>query len=501
MEEFTSSGTESFLKIVGHTMGTHFDYVDGITYHLVIGHLEGKDENTKEEHYHAMFTCQSGKVCTKGKLRDVFRHYGMPLNESAYIRELQSTVAKYMAYIMKNDPAIRPLNVDDVLEQTMASLVKNNSNITKQTFIDEILDVHGAHWYSKNKATVDVYTNNIRLFDGARIIRSVVDPDKILKRTGDIVAAFHATVLANLKQYGIVCTHEALTDVSNEAIANYMTIVSLIPYIYQRSEDIDNIPAIYLWGEAGAGKTFMYQCGKSYKYLANDAQGVGRFKLDGTEAAILMDDIKAESIDADTNLSTIRTIALGNASRIKVHSSTKSIQAFMVITSNDKPVYLDSKYDTVQALAWKRRFMTLHMTRNNFEDFNHSSGNEFDYKNVQLYVNKFICKLAKELADMDNTKKMLTTIKNYLKSCYAVKEQEEAKLKEEADVQEAIDAIALDEANKEEKEIIESSLEAQNDALYRKLQTVKRRLNFDDVTEPDNKKTLFEHVVDKLQEK
>lgn len=446
LEHFEEKGRTLFLNAVGKKEGVPLPYTPDYVYTMIVGCLEGPDDNTKTNHYHVLLSNPKGKASTKGRCITVLELNNMITKEPIYIQELQSKVEKYIDYIFKESPTYKSNNTDGILVETMSKLKHTGCPITREKYFDLLLTERGATWCTKNKSIIDTYTSNTALFNNSRIVRKQVNNRDVLERAEAMISSFHDTILNNINEYGVITDHSILKEADNETMAHFITIQALLPFLFQRCEEVDNIPGLYLWGQPASGKSFLFQSGKSYKHLANDASGVGRFKLDGVESAIFIDDAKQTTIDQDNNMTTLRVLALGGTSRVKIHSDTKSINAFIVVTSNDKPAYLttDMTYDKNQALAWKRRFLTLQMNKKNFVDFAVSSGNEMDYQCTQVHIAKFITKLIEFMKLNENNTKIINLLQVYLDQCYNIIKQDE-----ELDNQLAIEAIIKDEEEEE----------------------------------------------------
>jgi hypothetical protein len=427
LEHFSNEGRKLFETGINKAEGLQLNYNDQTTYKVVIGPKEGADDNTQEDHYHVLISNQPGKASTKGRCITVLEMYGMMCREPIYIQPLNSTVSKYTDYMFKTVKQSKAQAVDAFLSDTLDGMRQRGMNVTKEKFFNELLQTKGASWCTKQKAVIDTFTSNTMLFDSMRIIHKAFDKGEILERTEKLIESFYNTILANLNQHGYDTDHPAFQNIDTELLADYITIHACIPFLFQRCEEVDNMPALYLYGDPASGKSFLFNSGRCYKHIPSDASGVGRFKLDGNESAILMDDVSKDTIDDPTNIGTLRSLALGGTAKIKIHSDSKAIQAFVVITSNEKPNFLTNMYAQTQAKAWKRRFISIYMTQNNFHEFYVASGTEMDYQISQNHIAKFIMKVAKEFQQNDSTQQMYSLIKDYIKRCNLYVTEEELK--------------------------------------------------------------------------
>ncbi len=400
---------------------------NGSKYSLWIGHLEGADDNTKEPHYHVLLSCPSGRTATKHKALNIMNSANFKVSGvgNLYCQELQTTVAKYKNYIFKSATKAKFNSVDSIIK-TVAERLKKSSNITKDLLRKELIDEQGPSWYSKHKQVVETYVGAIDNFQTQRIVDIEEDMDEIVERTGKIIETFYEIILRNVEQHGYDTTHEFFRRVEPETMAKYITIISLLPYLFQRNAArMDNIPGIYFYGDAGAGKSMIFTMGKSYKMIASDAVGISKFKLDGCQSAFLLDDVKANTINDQAYMSTLRQLVLGGYSRIKTHSDTQQVKGFIAVTSNEVPSFLapdQGEEAKINAEAWRRRFITLRMKYKNLRDFDRQ-GNEFDYTESLKVIAEWIRDTYKTLLlendDNDGRYfKMINTITPYYNSLY-----------------------------------------------------------------------------------
>lgn len=450
VEQFEPESLATFKAKAGNKDGIPLAYKPDYIYKFIIGSLEAEDDNTKEPHYHCLLSNPKGKASTKGRCTTILGMYGYTLNGPIYIQPLQSKLCHYIDYMFKENTSYKTHSVDHILQDAADHITAKKLNLSKQNFFNYLLQERGAHWCTKNKPVIDTFTSNTLLFDNKRIIVNPVNNDEIARRACAMIQAFQKTVYNNLKDRDrrfVLTEHQDCQHILIHAtdMSKFITILTLIPYLFQRSQEVDNLPSLYFYGEPSSGKSYMFQAGKAYKYIASDANGVGRFKLDGTESALLFDDIKSKTIDQENNMSLLRTLTIGGTGRVKVHSDTKLITAFIVCTSNDEPHFLDKgptyiketpygnkpelmddfipKWDN-QQMAWQRRFIAVHFLKKNFEDFLVSSGNEFDYTAGQEVAARFILQFAFDIQHFgptltrnENTRNIGGLLKIYTDAC------------------------------------------------------------------------------------
>jgi len=388
-----------YIRCQGERMLLHYDR--DLSYMLAIGMKEREDDATSSTHWHCLFSCMPGKTCTAGRVRVVMGMNYMTMVDE-YLQQLDTNPMTYMKYANKAGTEGRQRdNVDGILRDDF-NMLKQKSVVSKDVFVTYLCDKYGATWVTKNKSIIDTFCSIQELCYAERIVMDVDDDKDIEERVVSIVSSFHDNVLEQIRRPGALQTHcEALKDVSTDDIAKYITIVSMLPYMFQRAKNaIDFIPGLYFWGEANAGKSFIFQLGKAYRTIAADSVGVGKFKLETCEAAFLLDDVKGDAVDTGSYISTLRQLTLGAYTRIKIHSETKQIKGFVAVTSNDKPDFLQGHYDEKNRVAWLRRFIVVEFKRDSGMDELVVNGNEFEYKVAQGVLAKGMIKLSEYLMEV-----------------------------------------------------------------------------------------------------
>lgn len=387
-----------YIQCQGERLALPYDA--SLKYDFAVGLKEMEDANTSSTHWHCMFSCTPGKTCAAGRVRIVMKMNGMPIPEE-YLQPLDTNPMTYMKYANKTSKDSRTkYDIDGILRDEF-KLLKKTSVVAKDAFVTHLCDKYGATWITKNKTIVDTFCSIQEQCYAERIVTDSDDDIDIEKRVKDIISSFYENILKQLQTKG--CFHtkaEALQNVEEEDIAKYIVFISLLPYMFQRAKNaIDFIPGLYFWGDANAGKSFIFQLGKAYRTIATDSVGVGKFKLDTCEAAFLLDDVRGDAIDTGSYISTIRQLTLGAYTRIKVHSETRQIKGFVAVTSNEKPIFLSNIYDKKNRNAWLRRFIVLEFKRDKSMDELIVNGNEFEYKIAQETIAPFMLNLAEHFKE------------------------------------------------------------------------------------------------------
>lgn len=387
-----------YIQCQGERMQLHYDKTNN--YLLAVGLKEKEDDNTSTVHWHCMFSCQPGKTCTAGRVRIVMGMNYMTIPDE-YLQPLDTNPMTYMKYANKMSPDSRKRSDVDGILRDEFNMLKEKSVVSKETFVAYLCEKYGATWVTKNKTIIDMFCGIQEQCYAERIVVDVDDDVDIASRVVDIISSFHDNVLKQIETRGHLHTKaDALNDVKKEDIAKYITFVALIPYMFQRAKNaIDYIPGLYFWGDANAGKSFIFQMGKAYRTIATDSIGVGKFKLETCEAGFLLDDVKGDAIDTGSYISTLRQLTLGAYTRVKIHSETKQIKGFVSVTSNEKPCFLEGDYDEKNRNAWLRRFIVLEFTRDKNMDELVVNGNEFEYRISQETIAPFMLNIAKHFRE------------------------------------------------------------------------------------------------------
>lgn len=388
-----------YEKCQGERMNLKYD--NSQHYWLAVGLKEREDDNTSTPHWHCLFSCLPGKTCAAGRVRIVMGMNYMTIPEE-YLQQLDTNPQTYMKYAHKTSNSNRKRDdVDGIIRDTF-DMLKEKSVVSKETFMAYLCEKYGASWTTKNKTIIDTFCSIQEQCYAERIVVSEEDDKDIESRTQDIISSFHDNILKQITgrggQFQTKC--EALNNVANDDIAKYITFVALLPYMFQRARNvIDFIPGLYFWGDANAGKSFIFQLGKSYRTIATDSVGVGKFKLETCESGFLLDDVRGDAVDTGSYISTLRQLTLGAYTRVKIHSETRQIKGFVAVTSNEEPVFLQADYDEKNKNAWLRRFVVIEFKRDPNMDEILVNGNEFEYKASQNVIAPFMKNVAKHLKD------------------------------------------------------------------------------------------------------
>jgi hypothetical protein len=305
-------------------------------------------------------------------------------------------IHSYVKYMFK---LVDPLktSVEKKLEKTIESLQTKRIAITGKTMKTAVVDMHGPQFYARNKSTVDVMLSQPELFDGSTVVPFETNPTENYANVVKVFAIFNRVVIRAIRQNGYICTAKGYENLIALDMGNFVSALVALPFMRARWEGVDCLPSVYFYGTSGSGKSYLFQNAPFYKKVASDAQGVGRFRLDGDQRAYLLDDVTSAFFEDKYNLSTLRQMTLGGDSEVKIQGDTQKVRGWIVATSNETPDWLedkpkkekDSKNWKKNCDAWKKQF--VHIKMSNMLDLdpvvvNWSHGSAIDAVK-RMYVN------------------------------------------------------------------------------------------------------------------
>jgi hypothetical protein len=276
-----------------------------------------------------------------------------------YIRRLDTTVKQYLAYCWKSEYTASASKFDDIVKQTIHDIKVSGEIPNLKRVKRQLIDNHGADAYNKKYAKIaDTYINDTDIIDDRG--NPTVDRDSKSNYINFITSLF--VWRANINGAKVFSTCPSIKNIEDKTAITFM--ISLLPYFTKRVINAsDKLPALYLFGRQGSGKSTMFNNCKYIKKVATDSVGVGRYKMSNYHSALLFDDIENNVIEDVTNSSTIKQLCLGDSATVKIFGETQDINAFIIITSNEKPNFCviedtDDINTKIIKNSWKRRFMT-----------------------------------------------------------------------------------------------------------------------------------------------
>jgi hypothetical protein len=237
------------------------------------------------------------------------------------------------------------------------------------------------------------------------IVSEPINHDENFENVAKVAAIFTRIIYDAIQTNGYKTSHSKFKkNLSDSEMTLAVTMIAILPMLVERTKKPDNIPALYFYGDAGTGKSFFFNQHPCYKMVDTDAPGCSRYQKNSNEDGYLLDDITSYTLDDSSNSTTVKHLALGGPSRVKVYGGTQKVRAFVVCTSNDTPNFLSEKEDPAlknHYFAWRRRFIAINFTTFVDED---PINAQFEYMSATDALKCFFvfCYNLLEAADVKN---------------------------------------------------------------------------------------------------
>lgn len=181
--------------------------------------------------------------------------------------------------------------------------------------------------------------------------------------------------------------------------------------------ECDQLPALFLMGQAGVGKTSAFFNPRLIHKIPADADGVGRYAVKAKNTTILYEEWYLEKLLEPQNVNLFKQIALGQQASIKVHSRTDRLQPLWVaMTTNDTYETLNEKLterDPNEASALRRRILAIC-----WDDSPKLSSRLIVHKDIQMCVSLLSLYIFSELAKDPESHLFASLYTEYLKHVY-----------------------------------------------------------------------------------
>ncbi|MFN9683983.1 MAG: hypothetical protein ACK583_01805 [Cyanobacteriota bacterium] len=337
---------------------------------IVIGSLKQADDNVGYPHRHCMIV-RSHHGMTRGQAKRSVAEFLPNVNKEEYFKFVKN-INLYVKYMFIELAGPLKTSVEKRLEEAIESLQTKRIAITGKTMKKAVVEMHGPQFYARNKPTVDVMLSQPELLFGCSIVVPFeTNPTENYANVVKVFAIFNRVVIRAIRQNGYICTAIGCENLSALDMGNFVSALVALPFMRARWEGVDCLPSVYLYGVSGSGKSYLFQNAPFYKKVASDAQGVGRYRLDGAQRAYLLNDVTSAFFEDRTNLSTLRQMTLGGSSTVKTLGDTVDVRGWVVATSNETPDWLEDKPKKEEdnnnnweknCSAWKRRFVHIKMS-------------------------------------------------------------------------------------------------------------------------------------------
>jgi len=342
------------------------------TYKVVIGPVEQPDSNSDYPHQHGYIQCPISTALTKGQAEAILRSIKL-FKDGMYLHELETTKAKYHSYCFKSEGGANN-NAERAIKRAYQHIEEvDGVKVTKKRLTTQLAKKEGATFVARNKQIIDVTLATPEIYKDNKTVDESVDAKENMRNYMQCIVNFKQIITDAVTKHGIVTTHKLFQECSREDQVNAVIAIALLPTIARRKRITDGLPALWFHGLPNCGKSYLFSQIPNYKKIATDAEGVGRFRMEGEQTAYLIDDVDAGWIFKPSNSKTMKALAIGERDVIKTFGDTQEVRGFCVLTSNCVPDHLSpcppvpegadaavfKKSHEYNCNAWKRRIVSL----------------------------------------------------------------------------------------------------------------------------------------------
>lgn len=361
------------------------------TYTIVIGPVEQPDSATDYPHQHGYVSCPVSTAITKGQAKAILGSIGA-YKEDMYLHELETNRQKYHAYCFKGENGTHT-SAERAIKRAWDDIQDvEGVKVTPKRLKAKLAVQEGASFVARNKPVIETYLLTPELRSSGRDIDEEVDKESNMRAFMQVIVNYRAQITDMVSKNGIETTHQAYADSSRDDQVEAIVCTSLLPLLVNRARITDGIPGLWFHGLPQCGKSYLFSQVPNYKKVATDAVGVSRFRLEGDQSGLLIDDVDEGFLFKPENSKTLKAITLGEREVVKTMGDTQEIRAFVVCTSNGLPDYLNpyqpkegdgptaERSYAFNCNAWKRRFVSLYFdvpveTSSIFVDFEQTAIN------------------------------------------------------------------------------------------------------------------------------
>lgn len=344
----------------------------GALFSIHVGPLEMPDDKTDFPHRHVLVSGPT--AITRTKCLAALSDYLGGQVADTYAQPIDTNTRTYLAYAWKT-MGVRKRKQEESLDAAIKRVKASGHQVTLNRLEEDLVVNEGVHFVSQNAQLIKTAARMPGVLNDRKVIEVSLDPAQNMLDTCRCIQIFKDNIRSMVHKNGIETTWIKLNDATRDQQVAYIVAYSLLPSLFFRLKD--GCASLYFWGEPNTGKSYLFDGNNSFRKVPLDAPGVSRFKLEGSQTAFLLDDVKNDVIDKPDNSATLRQLSLGTEARLKTFGDTQTAKAFVFVTSNDKPNYLcpigeppsdvsdAEQWKTNQMTnnaAWKRRFVALQFT-------------------------------------------------------------------------------------------------------------------------------------------
>lgn len=349
----------------------HYNHKD---FQVFIGPVEDADDQCRVSHRHVGIRCLQTSMTKTAASEAMEAYLGLPkgtLHES-YCRPLDTNWWTYMAYARKSCYTDR---YDQDIKAAADKIRKVGGHINRTNMKRKLVEQHGLTYFNKRlKANLDTFLDTEGQIDPRGQIETPVDCERNARTFHETFKTFQMVVAKSLLRNGCFCQWREEQYAKYFDVRDFQLLVeflALAPTALRRStEHVDCLPGLFLFGTRSTGKSTFFVNNVYYKKVPTDAEGVSRYKLDGGQTALLLDDVHPNLFMGGKDGPTLKQVTLGAPTPVKTNGGTGEISAWLVCTSNHPPPFMRdeppagtddqvAKQWKAESGAWKRRFVLL----------------------------------------------------------------------------------------------------------------------------------------------
>lgn len=295
----------------------------------------------------------------------------------------------------------------DILDDAKAECVKKGKPVNEANLLFEVAE-HQLNNYSKVKAEVSAYVE----LQSPQFQLLVCNPEVTTALMAKHSQSFCRGLIDRIKHASIKGLKGYCQDEKRTAVLLHLLCINTC-----RRNTLDKLPAIFLMGQAGVGKTTAFFNQHLIHRVATDADGVGRYTVKSVQTTILYEEWAFEKLLQPDNIGLFKQLAVGQSTTIKVHgSTTKLAPLWVAMTTNtdyDSMEQLITERDPNEASALRRRILSVHW--NDCSDFKTRAIQHMD---ISMIISLLVCTVFSELGKDPCHRLLRSEYRPYLKAMY-----------------------------------------------------------------------------------
>lgn len=343
-------------------------------FEVFIGPVEDPDNECKNPHRHVGIRCVQ-QTMTKTAASEAMEAY-LKLTRGrlyeSYCRPLDSNWRNYITYARKSQYVHKD---DEHIKSAAEKLRSLGAQINRSNMKRKLVEQHGYTYYNKHlKTNLDTFLDTDGQVDPRGQMETPVDPEKNALLFFETFKIFQSVIAKGLLRNGYHCSWKEREYTKNFELEDFQLMIEFLALaptaLYRSKEHVDNLPGLFLFGLKNTGKSTFFVSNPHFKKVPTDADGVSRYKLEGGQTGLLLDDVHPKLFMGGKDGPTLKQVALGAPATVKTCGSTSDTTSWLVCTSNHPPPFMSAEppADTDEQVvqhwshecdAWKRRFILI----------------------------------------------------------------------------------------------------------------------------------------------